>query len=529
MAFYHVYRPKSFEEMSVTQPDVAGYFQKAIQEDNYAHVYLFVGSHGIGKTSAARILARAVNCTGKKKTKPCNECENCLANLQGSFVDLYELDAASNRGIDDVRQLQEIIRLSPMQGVKKVYIIDEVHMLTTEAFNALLKTFEEPPAARLFVLCTTELQKVPLTIQSRATVVHFQKPDTKRITFYLQKIAESENLQIAPEALEMLAQHAQGAYRDAAKLLEQVSVGTKSIGIETVKAVLKGTTANEIEDFARFYLSGDCKKTIELLERFEMSGVSATQLVHNLIVEVRALLRWYVQKKNLPRYLEGVEVSGGQLVSLLDGCQKCLREIKLSPIPYLPVELMVYERIGPKQESLKAQNAPNQTHKEPAVVQTLVTTEKPIREKVNKVDEVRSLGAAMVTAEEVRMPVADAEPQSVATKIPALELIQNRWKEVVLLVKDSNASVASVLRTARPYALEDRTLHLMIAYRFHKERLEAQKNRMLVEAALFELFGVKLRLACALEQSKVTKKDLENVKEVQDENLVEAALEIFGQ
>lgn len=529
MAFYHAYRPKSFEEMSVTQPDVAGYFQKAIQQDNYAHVYLFVGSHGIGKTSAARILARAVNCTAKKKPKPCNECENCLANLQGSFVDLYELDAASNRGIDDVRQLQEIIRLSPMQGVKKVYIIDEVHMLTTEAFNALLKTFEEPPAARLFVLCTTELQKVPLTIQSRATVVYFQKPDAQRITFYLQKIAESENLRIVPEAMEMLVQHAQGAYRDAAKLLEQVSVGTEAIEVETVKAVLNGTTAHEIEDFVRIYLSGDCEKTIELLERFEKSGVSATQLVHNLIAEVRTLLRGYVQKKDLPGYLEGVEVSGGQLVSLLDGCQKCLREIKLSPIPYLPVELMVYERIGPKQESLKPQKMLTQTRKEPTVVQTKSVTEKSMEEKVTKVEEVRSLGAAVVMAEEVRMPAADAAPQTAATEMPVLEQIQNRWKEVVVLVKDSNASVASVLRTAKPQALEDRTLYLMIAYRFHKERLEAQKNRMLVEAALFELFGVKLRLTCALEQSKVTKKDLENVKEVQDDNLVEAALEIFGQ
>ncbi|GIW60163.1 MAG: hypothetical protein KatS3mg087_1229 [Patescibacteria group bacterium] len=253
------------------------------------------------------------------------------------------------------------------------------------------------------------------------------------------------------------------------------------------------------------------------------------QLVHNLIAEVRTLLRGYVQKKVLPGYLADVEVSGGQLVSLLDGCQKCLREIKLSPIPYLPVELMVYERIGPKQESQKSQNMPTQTRKEPTVVQTVVMTEKPKEEKVTKVEEVRSLGAAVVMAEEVRMPAADAAPQTAAAEMPVLEQIQNRWKEVVVLVKDSNASVASVLRTAKPQALEDRTLYLMIAYRFHKERLEAQKNRMLVEAALFELFGVKLRLTCALEQSKVTKKDLENVKEVQDDNLVEAALEIFGQ
>ena len=223
--YYTKYRPQKFSDISRTN-DVADVIANQIKSGKTAHAYLMVGPRGTGKTTLARVLAKSLNCTDLKKNgDPCDKCSNCVSIRNGSFIDLIEIDAASNRGIDDIRDLKDKIRLAPTMGSNKVYIIDEVHMLTTEAFNALLKTLEEPPKKTTFILCTTEEHKVPATIKSRCQIFKLKRPTIKQIVSVLKDISKEENIDITDEDLSKIAEASMGDYRGACVLLEQVHDG----------------------------------------------------------------------------------------------------------------------------------------------------------------------------------------------------------------------------------------------------------------------------------------------------------------
>lgn len=564
MALYHTYRPKTFADMEETQPDVARFFSKALENDQLGHIYLMVGSHGIGKTSTARILARAVNCLAKsqivdrrsqndkedlrseisdlRSAIPCNECENCRAILDGSFVDVYELDAASNRGIDDVRALQEVIRLSPVMGRKKVYIIDEVHMLTTEAFNALLKTFEEPPAQRLFLLCTTELHKVPQTIQSRAQIIRLAKPSDEIIAKYVTKVVMSEGGTIDSPAALALAQAADGAFRDAAKLVEQLFIHSKDISLELVSSSFVGS--NVAPDlFVRRLRDGASAELQQDLLMLEQSGSNVSYFIRACIAHVRESIRRAVQQGTLMQ----------RDIALLRSLQQALSESRYAPIAVLPLELAVYEyleqgkgqkvkdkkveEIQPPQEAVTRKG--NEEPREQKLLEAsaekdhakgemeVVTVAKSVTPKRQE-PVMRVAHAALDTTTMVDVVIEATAPFVDKALPPEFERIRERWKEVVALVKDSNASVASVLKISPPQLVDGNSLILSTTYKFHKDRLESQKNRQLVEGALFELFGVQMKVNCQLVQQTVRKKDVENVQSVSDEGLVEAAMEIFA-
>lgn len=520
MALYHTYRPQTFADMAETQPEVAKFFSKMLEQDNLGHIYLMVGSHGIGKTSTARILARAVNCEKPGAVVPCNECNSCKAILDGSFVDVYELDAASNRGIDDVRALQEVIRLSPVLGRKKVYIIDEVHMLTTEAFNALLKTFEEPPAQRLFLLCTTELHKVPQTIQSRAQIVRLQKPSDQIIANYVKKIVSAEGGQIEESAALAMAQAADGAFRDAAKLVEQLFVQSREITLELVSSTFVGATVSPVEFLDRLR-GGRIAELQQDLFLLEQTSGNLSYFIRACITQLRNEIHTSVQQGAL----------GQKNVGLLRVLQQALAETRYAPIAILPLELAVYESL----DLAKTQVAQVTSSAKVKEVEQPVQEEKAPEMKAKEVKVKAKEKAVEVVAEETKVDLVDQKKEAPKVQVvvensvpPEFERIRERWREVVALVKDSNASVASVLRISPPQLVDGNALVLSTTYKFHKDRLEAQKNRQLVEGALFELFGVQMRVNCQLVQQSVKKKDMENVHAVADEGLVEAAMEIFA-
>ena len=246
--FYTKYRPQIFSQISKPN-DVAEALANQIKSGKTGHAYLFVGPRGTGKTTAARILAKALNCENISKSgDPCDECKVCSSIKLGSFMDLIEIDAASNRGIDDIRELKDKIKLAPSSGGKKIYIVDEVHMLTTEAFNALLKTLEEPPAHAVFVLCTTEDHKIPETIKSRCQIFKFKRATTNQIVEKLKHICKKENVKMKDEDLLKIANASAGGFRDAENLLQQiiegeldvdsfVGVSSKQIYIDFVKSI----------------------------------------------------------------------------------------------------------------------------------------------------------------------------------------------------------------------------------------------------------------------------------------------------
>ena len=285
------WRPKTFGDM-VGQEALVRTLKNAVSAGQVAHAYLFSGERGIGKTSAARILARAVNCLKPQAGEPCNVCENCLTILANRTLDIIEIDGASNRGIDHIRQLREEVSFVPSDLRMKVYIIDEVHMLTNEAFNALLKTLEEPPSHSMFVFATTEAHKVPRTILSRCQVFDFRRIDAAAIALHLQKVAESLELDITRDATQLIAQRANGGMRDALVMLEQVaSYAGEQISADTVLDMLGLADTAVHEAFLETVQQGDQATLVALIDELVDRGKDLEVFLSDVVNLLRARLR----------------------------------------------------------------------------------------------------------------------------------------------------------------------------------------------------------------------------------------------
>ena len=284
------WRPQIFEEV-VGQNAAAETLRNAISNSRIAHAYLFAGVRGVGKTTTARILAKALNCQSKQKVDPCNECSSCREITLGQSIDVLELDAASNRGIDEIRELRESVKYAPARDPYKIFIIDEVHMLTTEAFNALLKTLEEPPPQIVFILATTELQKIPGTILSRCQHFNFRAISYQDILKRLEFIATQEHIQIGPQALNLIAKASEGSMRDAQSVLDQViSLCGQKIDDEKVTELLGAIPRQLLENFAETIVESDSKKGLLIVEQLVKSGKSPQQCIREMLGYFRDLL-----------------------------------------------------------------------------------------------------------------------------------------------------------------------------------------------------------------------------------------------
>jgi len=284
-SLYRKYRSQTFADL-VGQDASSRALQGAIVSGRVAHAYLFSGSRGTGKTSAARLLAKSLNCTGRPRdsAEPCNRCESCLAVLSGSALDLIEIDAASNRGIDEIRDLREKVNLAPAIGPYKVYIIDEAHMLTEPAFNALLKTLEEPPAHVVFVLCTTDAQKIPLTVIGRCQQFVFRRHSEEQIVARLSFIAAAEKVKVEPEAMKLIARTAQGSMRDAVGLLDQlVPLATGPISLEAARSLLGIADPRLLDSLLDDVLAGRAAEALAELNRVYAEGAELRQVVRGLM------------------------------------------------------------------------------------------------------------------------------------------------------------------------------------------------------------------------------------------------------
>jgi len=272
ISFARKYRPKDFNTV-IGQKTVVNTLKNALKLGRVSHAYIFAGSRGIGKTTISRILTKALNCEKGISENPCNVCENCIEIDKGSFPDMYEIDAASNRGIDDIRNIKDGINYAPIKGRYKVYIIDEAHMLTREAFNALLKTLEEPPPHSVFILATTELHKIPDTIRSRCQVFMFKPPSKEDIKNYLEYILKQENVEYEEEALELIATYSEGGVRDAASILDQaVTYGSGKVDLASTQELLGIIPKTLIENFLKHLKEKDIKNLVLLIEKLDKEG-----------------------------------------------------------------------------------------------------------------------------------------------------------------------------------------------------------------------------------------------------------------
>jgi DNA polymerase III subunit gamma/tau len=493
-ALYRKYRPQGFDDV-VGQEPVVRTLKNAVQAGNVRQAYLFAGPRGTGKTSLARILAKALNCVQGPTPNPDGTCHTCQAIAAGTSLDVVEMDAASQRGIDDIREIRERVVLQPVEGRYKVYILDEAHQLTDAAFNALLKLIEEPPPHLVFVFCTTELQKMLGTVRSRCQTFVLSRPRLPEIVRYLKTVAEGEQIEAPEAALALVARSARGSFRDAVSTLDQLSAATE--GKVTVQAVLQLLGAVEEEALFRicdFVVDRDTAGALTFLEELAEQGQDLGRLVTELLEHLRHVL--LVQHMGeVPGSLpltdetrERLRAQANQLgeatvLRLCDLLAVAVDDMRQGGDPRLPLELALVKVTRPAADLERESTAYRLEQLEQRTHGSAPT------EPSN----------SLLQGQEEVVPV----PATAATEPPSVELsqLQEAWQRTILpAVEQKSIPAASMLREAHPSQLdEDRlTVEFPAAASFHRQLAEEPKNATLLADALYEVTGRKLALDFAV-------------------------------
>jgi len=513
LSLYRKYRPRSFAEV-VGQRHVTQTLANAVRGGRIAHAYLFCGPRGTGKTSTARALAMALNCDKGPTAEPCLECESCRRITAGSALDVIEIDAASNRGIDEIRDLREKVALAPADARMKVYIIDEVHMLTGEAFNAFLKTLEEPPAHVVFVLATTEPHRVLPTILSRCQRFDFHRVGVSDIGANLRMIAAKEGIEVDDKAVAMVAHAADGSVRDSLTLLDQAAAYAEGkIGPEVITEILGGIDLDLLAEFTDIFIRRDVAAALSLLDRVVAEGKDLRQLLNGLIGHYRNLLLLSVDRRgaealalppeNVKRTVEQAKaVTPEEVVRTLDLLAETDREMRFTSQPRLLVELCAVRLCRDLPAGAAAARQQAGAVSPPLADRRLGL---PLQTAVPAGGLGRCGPSGLVrpapepaAAEEKEAPPQAQEEQP--EEIGGIGEIKRRWDEVITyLRKSKQSSLAAFLHEATPVSLEGEVLTLAFNHEFHYDQMVKDEKRcQLVAEAIAKLFEHKVKLRCQM-------------------------------
>jgi len=463
------WRPQQFDEV-IAQKHITTTLMNAIKQKRIAHSYLFTGPRGVGKTTTARILAKALNCEQGPTPIPCNKCRSCMEITRGSSLDVLEIDGASNRGIDEIRNLRENVKYAPSGGSYKVYIIDEVHMLTSEAFNALLKTLEEPPAHVIFVLATTQPQKIPSTIISRCLRFDFHRIPTREIAKNLSFIAGKEGIEVEEEALLTIAKKAEGSMRDGQSIFDQtISYQGEKITQRDLKEILGLIDQDMLFELTNAIIQGEASKGLGILEEVEIQGYDLLEFVHSLVGHLRNLLLAKLSQsldlsaEEKKRYEEEAQnMNEGYLLRLIKIAQNAERQAKRSPQPRLDLDLAVV-KMAKLDSTVQLEEILNRLRIGPS----------PKREVKPK------------RMQDVPSPHPVEEPSG-----------SGIWEKLLAKVTARKISLGTLLAEGRYLGEEEGKIRVAFYnnHNFHRKQVVQPKNRKLIEEEAKNLLGRKVTI-----------------------------------
>ena len=523
VALYRQWRPQDFKNL-VGQNHISSTLKNAIQLGKIAHAYLFSGPRGTGKTSTAKILAKSLNCMNGPTSDPCNVCANCERITNGTSMDVLEIDAASNRGIDEIRELRESVKFAPVDGRYKVYIIDEVHMLTNEAFNALLKTLEEPPAHVVFILATTEAHKIPATIHSRCQRFDFRRIGFREIEQRLTDVAQHNGLTVAPDALKLIASHADGGLRDALSILDQCTMMDEGIITADKVRQLLGLIGHEwVWRITEALAERDFKIVLLALNELIILGKEVRQVLLELALYMRSIMLF----KSAPD-IDSIELYGDdrvvlakhgekftheELVQIIQLLNEGANDAKWAPEPRITAEmtlLLVCRRdLGNNIAALLARVAVLENKLSAVPNQQCAT-------QVTRVDEpiISPLRPKMAAAQSTQAVIADApkvqletpakfikesQEESIPVSSQVSGDIKKIWDDVLAeLVANGKRSVYACVSQGHLISLDDKQATVQFAAAFPKERTEKEDYREIIEKVLAQFCGKTVRLCCIL-------------------------------
>lgn len=536
-ALYRMYRPKTFADV-VGQEHIVKTLKNQIKNNNIGHAYLFSGTRGTGKTSTAKIFARAVNCLNPINEEPCNDCGICINTLNDNIMDIVEIDAASNNSVDDIRELRESVKYTPSRAKYKVYIIDEVHMLSQGAFNALLKTLEEPPSYVIFILATTEPHKIPPTILSRCQRFDFKRVSSKDITKRMEYICEKQNIKAEKKALNLIARNSQGALRDALSILDQcMSFGNKKIEYNDVVELLGTINIDELFELSQAIINENTKKSLQIINEFIVWGKDIRNLINDLIDHFRNLMVCKISKDldeiiSLPE--ESIErlnkqarsIKINDLIRILNILSETQDSMKVSSNTRILAEVTIMKIAQPMFDESKE-----------ALIKRIENLEQVIESGNIKITKTNELQEILKNEDDNKQINNQEKKQDITyeeVKNEDVKLIESSWKKIIQKIKnDKKLSIYALLKEVSGFYVKENILFIIFNdnFSFARSRLSSEETIKYVEQVIREIlnrsFNLRIYLRSEIRNMNLEENDNKSdegeqiLKNIVDENILE--------